>query len=80
MNTIDVTKVGVSLVRLTNEVLQSRAPLRIASEEGSVVVLPEEDWRSMEETIHLLSIPGMLESIREGLQESVEECSENPGW
>ena len=45
-----------------------------------VTVRPEEDWRAIQETIYLTSIPGMRESIRKGLKTPVEECDEEPGW
>jgi PHD/YefM family antitoxin component YafN of YafNO toxin-antitoxin module len=44
------------------------------------VLVSEDDWRSIQETLHLLSIPGMRESIREGMNEPVDECGEEPGW
>jgi DNA-directed RNA polymerase subunit beta' len=44
------------------------------------VVISEEDWRSIEETLYLLSTPGMRESIRKGLKTPVKKCSEKPGW
>jgi PHD/YefM family antitoxin component YafN of YafNO toxin-antitoxin module len=40
----------------------------------------EDDWRAIQETLHLLSIPGMRESILEGLATPVEECDDEPGW
>jgi len=41
----------------------------------SGVLVSDEDWQSIQETLYLLSIPGMRESIREGLQTSLAECS-----
>jgi PHD/YefM family antitoxin component YafN of YafNO toxin-antitoxin module len=40
----------------------------------------EEDWRAIEETLYLLSIPGMRKSIRKGLKIPIEKCNEEPGW
>jgi hypothetical protein len=44
------------------------------------VLIAEEDWRAIQETVYLLSIPGMRESIREGLNTTIEECAKDPGW
>jgi antitoxin YefM len=44
------------------------------------VLIAEEDWRAIQETLYLLSIPGMRESIRRGLKAPVEKCSEKAGW
>jgi antitoxin YefM len=52
----------------------------IRSKKGSAILIAEEDWRSVQETLHLLSVPGMRESIVGGLDMPVEECSEDPGW
>jgi PHD/YefM family antitoxin component YafN of YafNO toxin-antitoxin module len=47
---------------------------------GSAVLVSEDDWRAIEETLHLVSIPGMRESIRMGLETPVDQCKEEPGW
>jgi PHD/YefM family antitoxin component YafN of YafNO toxin-antitoxin module len=44
------------------------------------VLVSADDWRALQETVYLLSIPGMRESIREGLDTPLDECSEDPGW
>ena len=46
----------------------------------SAVLVSEEDWRGIQETLYLLSVPGMRESIREGMATSHTEMSEDPGW
>ncbi len=43
-------------------------------------LLDEEDWNAIQETLYLLSIPGMRESIRRGLKTPVEKCKKEPGW
>ena len=68
------------LYRLIDEVARSHEPVHIAGKRATAVLLSEEDWRSIQETLHLLSIPGMRESIREGLQTPLDECSKEPGW
>ena len=80
MNTINVTQARSQLYKLIDEVALSREPVQISGKRGNAILISEEDWRSIQETLYLTSIPGMRESIRQGLETPVEECSENPGW
>lgn len=64
---------------LIKQAAESHEPVRISGETEVGVVIAEQDWRAIQETLHLLSIPGMRESIREGMATPVEECSEEPG-
>jgi prevent-host-death family protein len=80
MPIITATKARAKLYRLINEVTLSHEPIIITSKRGNAVLISEDDWRAIEETLYLLSIPGMRESIKEGLATPIEECSEDPGW
>lgn len=80
MKTINVTKAREQLYRLLNETANSHEPIQITGKQANAVLVSEEDWRAIQETMYLLAIPGMRESIREGLQTPVEECAEEPGW
>jgi antitoxin YefM len=80
MKTIKATEARNKLYRLIDETSESHEPIHISGKRSNAVLISEEDWRSIQETLHLLSIPGMRESIIEGLQTPVEECSEEPGW
>jgi len=68
------------LYRLIDELAESHEPVHITGKRASAVLLAEEDWRSVQETLYLVSIPGMRESIRKGLKTPVEKCSKEPGW
>lgn len=68
------------LYRLLDEVAVTSEPIQITGRRKSAVLLSEDDWRSIEETLHLLSIPGMRESIREGMGTPLGECVEELGW
>lgn len=59
---------------------QSHEPLQITGKRGNAVLLSEEDWHAIQETLHLVSIPGMRESILEGMATDVSELSPDPGW
>ena len=80
MKTITVTKAREQLYRLLNETAESHEPVQITGKKANAVLVAEEDWRAVQETLYLLSIPGMRESIREGLEMPLEETSEEPGW
>ncbi len=80
MKTISVSQARANLYKLLEEAGQSHEPLVITGKRGNAVLVAEEDWRAVQETLYLLSIPGMRESIREGLDTPVEECAEDLDW
>ena len=80
MKTISVSQARANLYKLLEEAGESHEPLVITGKKGNAVLLAEEDWKAIQETIFLLSIPGMRESIREGLETPVEECAEDLEW
>ena len=80
MTVLSASEARGRLYRLIDEVTRSHEPVHIAGKRTSAVLLSEEDWRSIQETLHLLSIPGMRESIRAGLKTTMDECSKEPGW
>ena len=65
---------------LIEELAASHEPVHIAGKRAGAVLVSEEDWRSIQETLHLLSIRGMGKSIRDGLRTSVRRCNKEPGW
>ena len=77
---ITVTEARTNLYRILDEVASSHEPVHIAGKRSSAVLVAEEDWRAIQETLYLCSIPGMRQSILEGGDEPLEECSEEPGW
>lgn len=68
------------LAALLERVAASHEPVQIAGRTASAVLIAEEDWRSIEETLYLLSIPGMRESIQKGVLTPIEECSPDLSW
>ena len=80
MKTITATEARAKLYRLLDEAAESNEPIQITGRRHNAVLLSEEDWRALEETLYLVSIPDMRESIREGMETPVEDCSEEPGW
>lgn len=80
MTVIKVTKARSKLYQLIDEVTSSHEPVLISGKRTNAVLISEDDWNAIQETLYLISIPGMRESIREGLKTPVEECSEELDW
>ena len=80
MNIISTDMAQDNLSVLIEQVAQSHEPIQIVSGVRSALLVAEEDWQSIQETLYLVSIPTMRESILEGMKTPVEECSEEPGW
>jgi prevent-host-death family protein len=80
MTSITATEARKSLYRLVDEVQDSHEPVQITGKRGSAVLVSEDDWRSVQETLHLVSIPGMRDSILEGMAAPVDELSGELDW
>jgi len=80
MSTLTATEARKRLYTLVDDVAESHDPIQIVGKRNSAVLVSEEDWRAIQETLHLSSIPKMRESIRKGLKTPVEECEEELDW
>jgi prevent-host-death family protein len=80
MTTINATEARKRLYKLLDQVAQSHEPIQITGRRGSAVLVDESDWRAVQETLYLVSIPGMRESIREGMATPVEELADKLDW
>jgi prevent-host-death family protein len=80
MASITASEARRRLYRLVDEVQESHEPVLIMGKRGSAVLIGEEDWRAAQETLYLVSIPGMRESILEGMATPVEELAEKLDW
>ena len=80
MPTLTATEARKRLYSLIDEVKESHEPIQIVGKRSSAFLISEEDWRAIQETLLLTSVPGMRESIQEGLKTSVEECDEDIDW
>ena len=80
MPTLTATEARKRLYSLVDEVRESHEPIQIVGKRSSAVLISEEDWRAIQETLFLTSIPGMRESIQVGLYTPVEECDEDIDW
>lgn len=80
MTSLPETQACKKLRQLMVETADSHEPIQITGSRGNAVLISEDDWRSIQETLHLLAIPGMRESIRKGMREPLSKASKNPGW
>ncbi|MDP2914314.1 MAG: type II toxin-antitoxin system Phd/YefM family antitoxin [Candidatus Aminicenantes bacterium] len=80
MTVLKASAARAKLYRLIDETAQSHEPVLISGKRRNAVLLSEEDWRSVQETLYLLSIPGMRESIIEGLKTPVSKCAKKLAW
>ena len=80
MTTMTVTQARSRLYALLDETAASHEPIQITGKRNNGVLLSENDWRSVQETLHLAAIPGMKDSIVEGLKTPVSKCSRELRW
>lgn len=80
MTTITATAARATLYKLLDQAAASHVPIRIKGRRCTAMLVAEEDWRAIQETLHLLSVPGMRESIRKGLKTPVEKCLKELKW
>jgi prevent-host-death family protein len=80
MTTLSATEARKCLYSLVDDVAESHDPVQIVGKRHSAVLISEDDWRAIQETLYLTSIPGMRESIQEGIKSPVEECDEALEW
>jgi len=80
MNVLNATEARAKLYSLIDEAALTHQPIIITGKRSNAVLVSEEDWNAISETLHLLSLPGMRESIREGLDQDLSESSKELDW
>lgn len=80
MTVISLNHAQNHLAELLADIAKSHQAVHIQGQNSNGVLLAEEDWRAIQETLYLLSIPGMRESIREGMATSLDECEKDLDW
>ena len=80
MQTLTASEARTNLSRLMDQSAESHQPILISGKRTNSVLVSAEDWEAIQETLYLLSVPGMRESIKEGMAESVEECAKELDW
>ena len=80
MTILNATEARSKLYSLIDEATDTHQPVVITGKRGNAVLVSEEDWNAISETLHLLSVPGMRESIQEGLKQNISESSKELDW
>ena len=80
MTSITATQARSRLYSLIDEANSSHHPIQITGRRGNAVLISEDDWRAISETLQLSAIPGMVASIKQGMKEPIEDCSEDLDW
>jgi antitoxin YefM len=80
MTTVSTTEARKDLYRLVDQVQDTHEPIQITGKRGNAVLVSEADWQALQETLFLVSIPGMRESILEGMATPPDELEDEPGW
>ena len=80
MTLMTATKARSNLYTLIDQTKNSHEPIVISGKRNNAVLISEEDWNSIQETLYLCSIPGMRESILEASKEPLDESVEDLGW
>ena len=80
MNIYTASKARQNFFQLMKEVGESHQPAHIISKDKNMVMISEEDYNAIQETLYLLSIPKMRQSIKQGIDTPLEECEDKLDW
>lgn len=80
MTTLSAAEAGGRLDQLLTDLAESHDVIQIAGQRHSAMLVSEDDWRAIQESLFLTSIPGMKDSIVEGLRTPVESCAKELDW
>ncbi len=80
MTILNATEARSKLYSLIDEAADTHQPIVITGKRANAVLVSEDDWNAIAETLHLLSVPGMRESIKEGMSQDISECSKELDW
>ena len=80
MQTLTASEVRANLYRLMDQAAESHQPIAIAGKRNDAVLVAAEDWHAIQETLYLLSVPGMRESIKEGMAQAPDTCAKGLEW
>lgn len=80
MQSLTVSEARANLYRLLDQTSESHQPITISGKRSSAVLVSTDDWEAIQETLYLLAVPGMRDSIKDGMEESVDSCSKDLDW
>lgn len=80
MTTLSASEARANLYRLMDQAAESHQPILISGKRSNAVLIAEGDWAAIQETLFLLSVPGMRESIKAGMAEPTDSCATELDW
>jgi antitoxin YefM len=80
MQILSASEARANLYRLMDQTAESHQPITISGKRHDAVLIAAEDWQAIQETLYLLSVPGMRESIKEGMAEATDTCTKELDW
>ena len=80
MQTLSASEARANLYRLMDQAAESHQPITIAGKRHDAVLVSAEDWQAIQETLFLMAVPGMRESIKEGMAEPIVACAKGLDW
>ena len=80
MHTLTASEARANLYRLIDETAESHKPIVISGKRGSAVLVSADDWNAIQETLYLLAVPGMRESIKAGMAEPLAKSAKELKW
>ncbi|MGR3319426.1 MAG: type II toxin-antitoxin system Phd/YefM family antitoxin [Candidatus Anammoxibacter sp.] len=80
MSILSASQARANLYRIIDETAESHEPVLITGKRNNAVLISEDDWKAIQETIYLNSIPGLPASIIKGMKTPLEKCSEKLDW
>jgi len=77
MKTLTITEARKSIYKIVEQANETHEPIQVMEKKNNAILVSEEDWRNIQETLYLTSIPGMRESIIDGMKTPISETSKN---
>ena len=80
MNTVTASQARAGLYRLIDHIAETHKPVVISGKRANAVLVSEEDWSAIQETLYLLAVPGMRESIKDAMAEPLAKSKKTLKW
>ena len=80
MKTLSITEARKNIYKLIDQTSETHEPIQITGKRNNAILVSEEDWHSIQETLYLISIPGMRKSIIEGIRTPLTETDDKLNW
>lgn len=80
MVVLSASEARANLYRLMDQVHESHQPMVISGKRSNSVLIAEQDWQAIQETLYLLSVPGMREAVKTGMSEPIASCATALDW